>query len=287
MRAALLAALLAVVMLPAAAQNQVGVAYYDADRLYDTIPSPFYDDSAYTPSGRYGWTGERYMRKVRAVAAVLDSMAMPLAVLAGVENEQTVRDIAVACRSEYSYIHRTLPTRDGLDMALLYFGDAFVTESIEAGRRVLTVMGRLAGCRTVIVAGYDAAEIEQAVAGARSSHPGAAVIAAGRCSGAKLGRYGVRDAVAAEERAGRGTVVERGEWRFGARMWVDTMFDSRAGIYARRELLDEAGRAPAATFSGGKYRGGTGRELPFFVYLRPKGTPFKPQPAERGIGNGE
>lgn len=31
------------------AQQRTGFAYYDLDRLYDTIPSLFYDDTDYTP----------------------------------------------------------------------------------------------------------------------------------------------------------------------------------------------------------------------------------------------
>ena len=31
------------------AQQRTGFAYYDLDRLYDTIPSLFYDDADYTP----------------------------------------------------------------------------------------------------------------------------------------------------------------------------------------------------------------------------------------------
>ena len=52
-------------------------------------------------------------------------MALPLVALWGVENEQVVRDIAAACRGDYSYLHRTLNSLDGMDFALLYYGDLF------------------------------------------------------------------------------------------------------------------------------------------------------------------
>ena len=42
-------------------------------------------------------------------------MALPLVALWGVENEQVVRDIAAACRGDYSYLHRTLNSLDGMD----------------------------------------------------------------------------------------------------------------------------------------------------------------------------
>ena len=46
------------------AQPPHGVAFYDADCLYDTVPSPFGNDTRYLPQGEMRWTGERYRRKV-------------------------------------------------------------------------------------------------------------------------------------------------------------------------------------------------------------------------------
>ena len=53
-------------------QPSLGIALYDVDRLYDTIPSKFYDDRDYTPSGSLGWSADRYARKIANTAAVLD-----------------------------------------------------------------------------------------------------------------------------------------------------------------------------------------------------------------------
>lgn len=127
--AALTALTLPAVVPHAAAQRPqkpcTGFAFYDADRLYDTLPSPFYDDADFTPQGRLKWDTERYRSKIRRTAAVIDSIALPLVALYGVENERVVRDLAAACRGDYSYLHRTLNTLDGLDFALLYYGDRF------------------------------------------------------------------------------------------------------------------------------------------------------------------
>ena len=121
----------------------MGIAFYDIDRLYDTLPSLFYHDDDYTPEGRYGWDTERYRRKIRHTAAVIDSMALPIVALWGVENEAVVRDLAAACRGDYSYLHRTLNSLDGMDFALLYYGDMFYPERVEEGRRYLYVEGLL------------------------------------------------------------------------------------------------------------------------------------------------
>ena len=121
----------------------VGIAFYDVDRLYDTVPALFYDDSDYTPEGRLRWTAARYERKIRNTAAVIDSMALPIVALWGVENEQVVRDLAAACRGDYSYLHRTLNSLDGMDFALLYYGDLFYPVYDESGRGYLYVEGEL------------------------------------------------------------------------------------------------------------------------------------------------
>lgn len=125
------------------AQQPVGFAYYDADRLYDTIPALFYDDSDFTPCGRLRWTAERYARKITHTSAVLDSMRMDIVALAGVENEAVVRDLVAACGEDYCYIHRTFNTFDGLDIALLYHGDRFFPDYVEQGRGWLYVEGEL------------------------------------------------------------------------------------------------------------------------------------------------
>ena len=41
---------------PRAAAAPTGIAYYDIDHLYDTLPSPFYADDDRTPAGRLRWT---------------------------------------------------------------------------------------------------------------------------------------------------------------------------------------------------------------------------------------
>lgn len=133
------------------AQQRTGFAYYDLDRLYDTIPSLFYDDTDYTPEGRLRWSGERYRAKVERAGAVIGRMAMPLAGVYGVENEEVVKDLVRASDLPYSYVHRTLNTLDGMDFALLYYADRFFTERIETGYGYLCVEGTLDGKPTAVL----------------------------------------------------------------------------------------------------------------------------------------
>lgn len=141
--------------LHAVGQERVSVAFYNVENLFDTIPSLFYDDSDYTPSGRNRWDTERYRRKTAHIARVIDEMAADVIALAEVESEEVVRDLVAALHTDYNYIHRTSGDRRGMDLALLYKGDKFFprkTVSVPAvGREFLHVSGRLRGVDVEIV----------------------------------------------------------------------------------------------------------------------------------------
>lgn len=262
----IIATLIAVLVCTLNVQAQrVGFAYWNVDRLCDTLRSPFRDDGDYTPQGRYRWNTERYLRKVRAVAAVADSMAMPVTVLFGVENEAVVRDIAEACTADYSYLHRTLDSRDGLEFALLYFGDALQPQRVTATGGCVRVDCRIAGRKCVLLMSRNSAAAEDEALRARRDSPDAALIVMGRTGTTLPAVAGVADSFAAEERAGRGTVVQGGVWRFDGRICADTLLRTRAAVYARRRLFDRTGKAPAPTVARGRYAGGVSRSLPLLL----------------------
>lgn len=254
--------------LAAFGHQPVGIAFYDVDRIYDTIPALFYNDEAYTPQGRYGWNSERYERKIRNTAAVIDSMALEIVALWGVENEQVVRDLCSACRGEYSYLHRTLNTLDGMDFALLYYGDRFYPERAEVGRRYLLVIGELDGLRVGLAMCGDRSTGRWLAEDLRDNYPGLPLVVMGRVDGQKAARLGLRDAMARAEKAGRGNIRRAGRWEMRDRILVDTAFKCPAGdVYIRRQLVDQKSGNPLGTFSGSIYRGGYGYSLPVFVYI--------------------
>lgn len=251
------------------AQNPVGVAYYDVERLYDTLPALFYNDEDYTPYGRCGWNTERYRRKIAQTAAVIDSMRMPLTALCGVENEQVVRDISAACRGGYCYLHRTLNTLDGLDMALLYYGDLFYPEYVEEGSECLYVEGVLRGERIGILISRSERSSAWFVRDLREERPEVNLLVAGRCGSVDCAAFGLHDVMARAERSGRGNVRSRGAWRMRDRILADTALRTTAGdVFARRYLVDPATGYPLPTFERKRYRGGSGYALPVFVYIR-------------------
>lgn len=269
-------------------QSSVGIAYYDLDRLYDTLPALFYDDAAYTPAGRLAWNTERYRRKVRHTAAVLDSMRMPLAALCGVENEAVVRDLVAASVQDYSYVHRTLNSLTGMDFALLYYGDVFFPDHIDAGRSYLYVEGQLLtpsprrsapgpraakprprGERIGLLLSNDTRYAEWALRDLRAERPGVKLLVLGRNATVSCGKLGLCDCMRHATKAGRGNVRHRSEWRMRDRILADTALRCAGGeAYARRFLFDGRSGRPLPTFEKEAYRGGYSNALPVFIYLK-------------------
>jgi len=255
---------------PLGAQPLHGVAFYDVDRLYDTLPSPFGNDRHFLPQGQMRWTGERYRRKVAQTAAAIDSLGLPLVALYGVENEAVVRDLAAACGEDYSYLFRTTDSYSGLDFALLYYGDRFFPDRVEAGHFWMAASGELRGAgRVCLLLSASDRYIGYKIEEQRRRHPDERLLVAGRTAGVEPQRYGLSEPLAAARRAGRGTRRAGNRWEMRHNVLIDTAFRSiRGDVYARRWLFDASGEAPWATYTRRRYDGGYGANLPVFCYFR-------------------
>ena len=250
------------------AQQRTGFAYYDLDRLYDTIPSLFYDDTDYTPEGRLRWSGERYRAKVERAGAVIGRMAMPLAGVYGVENEEVVKDLVRASDLPYSYVHRTLNTLDGMDFALLYYADRFFTERIETGYGYLCVEGMLDGKPTAVLLTRGDRYAAELLEELRERTPGIQILCAGKLPSGTAEKLSLRDALTPAERRGRGNAYARGGWWLHDRILTDTTLTViRADVFARRDLLDPRSGTPLPTYRRQRYTGGIGRYFPIFLYI--------------------
>ncbi len=253
----------------AQSRRETGIAYYDIDHLYDTIPALFYNDEHYTPTGRLKWTSERYWQKVRKIAAVIDSMALPIVALRGVENKMVVRDIVRSCRGDYSYLHETLNTLDGMEFALLYYGDQFFPLRTETGARCLQIEGVLQRDTIALVLSADSRTLRWFVEDLRKEHPQRKMIVMGRVGNLTPAEYGLCDGLKRVTKLGRGNVWRRGGWIMRDRILIDSTLHFRSGdVYARKWLFDPQTGTPQPTYSGRRYRGGNSYALPVFVYVK-------------------
>ena len=264
------------------AQQRTGFAYYDLDRLYDTIPSLFYDDTDYTPEGRLRWSGVEVKavieimpypsgltRNVVQSLNVIGRMAMPLAGVYGVENEEVVKDLVRASDLPYSYVHRTLNTLDGMDFALLYYADRFFTERIETGYGYLCVEGMLDGKPTAVLLTRGDRYAAELLEELRERTPGIRILCAGKLPSGTAEKLSLRDALAPAERRGRGNAYARGGWWLHDRILTDTALTViRADVFARRDLLDPRSGTPLPTYRRQRYTGGIGRYFPIFLYIK-------------------
>lgn len=244
-------------------------AFYDADCLYDTIPSPFYDDGDYTPRGRLRWDSRRYTRKVESVARLIDSLATDLVALYGVENEQVVRDITAACSSDYAYVHVTSDSDNGLDFALLYFGDRFMPERTIRWSDALAIRGTACGRPLTIVITHRCSSLGALTARLREMYGATEdnnIMIMGTPNKLNFPEYGLRDATARAERAGRGNAVRAGNWQMRDRIATNISGIACFDVYAARWLLTRTGE-PAPTYDRSRYVGGCGRYLPVFIYF--------------------
>ena len=252
----------------------LGFAYYDVDRLYDTIPSPFYNDSDYTPDGSLRWNTERYRLKIARTAAVIDSMALPLVALFGVENEAVVRDLSAACSSEYTYLHRTLNRLDGLDFALLYYADCFFPHYVEPGNSYLYIEGTVAerfarnGCTLGLLLCRDQRMLRILPRLLRRERPEARLLVMGRFDPSECRKAGWIEATARAEKAGRGNRARQGGWEMSDRIAADPSLPvGRCDVFIREWLIDPQTGWPLPTYQYRSYRGGYGSKLPIFGYL--------------------
>ena len=247
---------------------QLRFAYYDADRLYDTSESLFYDDTAYTPEGRYQWDSIRYNRKIEQTAARIDSLRADVVALYGVENEQVVRDISTHLKGDYTYLHRTLNSLDGMDFALLYFADRCEPLRDETERSMLTIEALMGRDTVMIILSVDPRFVRLKIKEVQANHPTRRLIVAGKIASINPTTYGLTDRLAEPARRGHGTCVRNGQWQMRDRIYTSPACGTKEGaVVIQPSWLDTDSGAPQPTYEATRYRGGAGRYLPLWCEI--------------------
>ncbi|MFI3279188.1 MAG: hypothetical protein SNG49_01050 [Rikenellaceae bacterium] len=266
------ALLLLLVLLNAAtfsAQN-LGIGYYDLDGLYDTIPSKFYDDTAYTPEGKYRWNTSRYGQKLRQTASVIDSMRLPIVGLYGVENESVVRDLVAQCKEDYSYIHRTRNSFDGQDFALLYFGDILFVESVEPLRNMLVVDASVELTegqeeKITIILSRNGSDTHAYL---KHNPKDSTIIILGKIYQDAIDRLGYHNPLKEREKRGEGNYAAARGWVMHDRIAVNRSEKIlKSSVFITPWLLNPSTQTPLPTLDRAGYIGGYSKYLPVFIYI--------------------
>lgn len=112
--------------------ENVTVAFYNVENLFDTVDDPAILDDDFTPEGKKKWTNQRYEKKLNDLARVIRSISesnIPEIVgFAEVENKQVLEDLIKTeylSFADYQIVHEDSPDARGIDVALIYNSDHF------------------------------------------------------------------------------------------------------------------------------------------------------------------
>ncbi len=107
-------------------KNQISIAFYNVENLFDTINDPITKDDEFTPTGNKKWSFERYEKKLTDISDVLSAIGngnLPdITGFAEIENRKVLDDLlSTDNKSEqYKIIHEESPDARGIDVGLIY-----------------------------------------------------------------------------------------------------------------------------------------------------------------------
>lgn len=119
-------------VLPATAQENFRVMFYNVENLFDTEDNPQKNDNEFLPEGTRKWTPGRYRNKLNNLAKVISSAGEwgypALVGMCEVENEKVLEDLTRSTslkKARYRYVVTDSPDQRGINTALLYQHDCF------------------------------------------------------------------------------------------------------------------------------------------------------------------
>lgn len=168
-----LTVVVAVVVLQAQVQV-AGVAFYNLENLFDTIPNnPLGRDLEYTPGGQNRWDSRKYQNKLTNLSEAISALTTkttpngPAIIgVAEVENRGVLEDLVSQPSLKpwnLQVVHHDSPDRRGIDVSLLYNPRYFKLENVTnhrltavpfATRDQMCVVGRLLGQRVGIIVNH-------------------------------------------------------------------------------------------------------------------------------------
>ena len=136
----------------AQATQRFGVAFYNLENLFDTIPNnPLGRDDEYTPAGKNQWGSKKYWNKINNLAYAISKMTddktglgPAIIGVSEIENKSVLEDLVKAepiRKWMLQICHHDSPDRRGVDVGLLYNPRFF---------RVLNVTNH-----TLVIPGYE------------------------------------------------------------------------------------------------------------------------------------
>ena len=179
MKKLVLSILLLAAMLPSMALGQgkkqmmFGVAFYNLENLFDTIPNnPYGRDVEFTPGGDNKWDSHKYWSKIKNMSYAISQLVTdktpdgPAVIgVSEIENITVLQDLVNAeplKKWNLQIKHHDSPDRRGVDVGLLYNPKFFkpihmTNHTLDIGyptRDQMCVVGLLGGSRTAIIVNH-------------------------------------------------------------------------------------------------------------------------------------
>lgn len=105
--------------------NNITIAFYNVENLFDTKDDPHSNDAEFLPSNQ--WTEARYRKKLQRLSEVIstigDQDGPELLGLGEVENAEVIKDLLKTQElkdRKYKFIHKDCKDKRGIDVALIY-----------------------------------------------------------------------------------------------------------------------------------------------------------------------
>jgi predicted extracellular nuclease len=128
LRTIVLTAALFLIAVPTAQADELYIASYNVENLFDTVDDPdVEDDEEFTPAGDKAWNAERLTKKIDNLSAVIKKMnsdkGPDVLGVCEVENLDCLKLLAKAMVTpgrKYSIVHMDSPSARGIDCAIIF-----------------------------------------------------------------------------------------------------------------------------------------------------------------------
>ena len=262
------------------AQNQqagFGIAYYNVGELRrsqlnegdtsNTLSSNNQHNRHSTTQRRARWNAQLYTQQIRRTIEVIDSIALPVIILYGIESEDVVRDLVSLSSRDYAYIYRDQNISNGLEFAVLYEGDRFFPEKVTCWDKALAVKGQVGKGEITIIANVRCrsigALIEELGIDAKSDK----IVLIGQPSKPDFEQFGLRDATLPVQRQQRGNYALNGGWIMRDRVATNITDQSVCDVFIKSWLLDNFGKPAGITTPKSNNKAGSAA-LPVYIYFK-------------------
>ena len=159
---------------PEGRRQMVGIAFYNLENLFDTIPNnPEGRDLEYTPGGQKQWDGRKYTNKLHNLATAIASFTTPgtpmgpaIIGVSEIENRTVLEDLVSQPELKpwnLQIVHHDSPDARGVDVGLLYNPKMFKFEAVTNHRLTtipfrtrdqMCVVGTIGGERIAVIVNH-------------------------------------------------------------------------------------------------------------------------------------